>query len=207
MEFGILYKGLILGFSVAAPVGPIGILCINRTINKGYLSGFISGLGAATADVIYGLIAGLGITVISDFLIDHKIWFQAIGLVLLFYIGIRIIGKREVDLEISKDVEPTLVKDYISTFILTLTNPIAIFFFLAVFAGMGLTTCNKITIWFLLLGLFVGSAIWWFFLSMVSHKIKNKLSGKTLKRIDIVSGTAIIGIAIFMLINLIKELL
>ena len=89
LEF--VYKGLILGFSVAAPVGPIGVLCINRTINKNFAAGFVSGLGAATADLIYGLIAGLGLTTISAFVIDKKIWIQMFGLLFLLYLGTKTI--------------------------------------------------------------------------------------------------------------------
>ena len=95
MELTFLYKGLIIGFSVAAPVGPIGILCINRTLNKGYISGLITGLGATTADLIYGLIAGLGSTVISGFLLDYKVWLQVFGLIFLLYLGVKTLSRKK----------------------------------------------------------------------------------------------------------------
>ena len=139
MSLEFLYKGLILGFSVAAPVGPIGVLCINRTINKNFAAGFVSGLGAATADLIYGLIAGLGLTVISTFLIDQKMWIQLIGLFFLIYLGLKTIMKKESDIEFKSLVDNGLLKDYFSTLILTITNPITILFFVAVFAGLGLS--------------------------------------------------------------------
>lgn len=87
MDLTFLYTGLILGFSVAAPVGPIGILCINKTIKKGYISGLITGLGATTADLIYGLIAGLGLTIVSGFLLNYKFWMQGIGLIFFNVFG------------------------------------------------------------------------------------------------------------------------
>lgn len=116
MDWLFLYKGLILGFSVAAPVGPIGILCINRTVNKNFLSGVVSGLGAATADVIYGLIAGLGLTIISNFLLEQKLWMQIVGLIFLFYLGIKTLAKKKVNFELQKTTKSTLFKDFISTF-------------------------------------------------------------------------------------------
>ena len=133
MSLIFLYKGLILGFSVAAPVGPIGVLCINRTINKSYVSGLVTGLGAATADLIYGLIAGLGLTIISNFLIDQKLWIQTIGLIFLFYLGIKTLMKKKTEIEFNKTIDTRLFKDYLTTFILTITNPATILFFLAVF--------------------------------------------------------------------------
>jgi len=139
MNLEFLYKGLLLGFSVAAPIGPIGVLCINRTINKNFIAGFVSGLGAATADLIYGLIAGLGLTVISTFLINQKFWIQIIGLVFLFYIGIKTIIKKDNDIEFKSVTDKGLLKDYFSTLILTITNPMTILFFIAVFAGLGLS--------------------------------------------------------------------
>ena len=91
MDINFLIRGLIIGFSVAAPVGPIGILCINRTIKKGCISGLTTGLGAASADLIYGLIAGFGLVFISNFLLNQKLLIQSLGLVFLFYLGFKII--------------------------------------------------------------------------------------------------------------------
>ena len=118
-----------LGFSVAAPVGPIGLLCINRTINKNFAAGFVSGLGAATADLIYGFIAGFGLTMISTFLIDQKTWIQLIGSCFLIYLGIKTIKKREPKIEFNSASDKGLLKDYFSTLILTITNPLTILFF------------------------------------------------------------------------------
>jgi len=206
MNLIFLYKGLILGFSVAAPVGPIGILCINRTINKNYVSGLITGLGAATADLIYGLIAGFGLTIISDFLISHKLWIQIIGLAFLFYLGVKTLVKKKNEIKFDKSLHKGLFKDYLSTFILTITNPMTILFFIAVFAGLGLanTSNDKISAILLVLGMFFGSAIWWLILSGLSYNLKKRISKKILLRIDFLSGITIIIFGIYILIELMK---
>ena len=208
MELIYLYKGLILGFSVAAPVGPIGVLCINRTINKGYVSGIISGLGAATADLIYGLIAGLGLTVISNTLIENKLLIQSVGLLFLFYLGIKTLLKKQRDFETEDSKKSGLFKDYLTTFMLTITNPVTILFFLAVFAGLGLTNSqnNNLSTILLVLGVFSGSGFWWIFLSGLTYKLKNKISKKIFKKIDFVSGIIILVFGLFILYDLINEL-
>jgi len=172
-----LYTGLLLGFSVAAPVGPIGILCINRTINKNFTSGFVSGLGAATADLLYGLIAAFGLTVISTFLIDQKFWIQLAGLVFLIYLGIKTIIRKDHDIEFKQSTDKGLIKDYLSTLILTITNPVTILFFIAVFAGLGLSnSINGLdSALQLIFGVFMGSCLWWLFLSGITHRLKTKI--------------------------------
>jgi threonine/homoserine/homoserine lactone efflux protein len=208
MSLEFLYKGLILGFSVAAPVGPIGILCINRTLNKSFASGFVSGLGAATADLLYGSIAGFGLSAVSTFLIDQKIWVQLTGLVFLVYIGIKLILKKDDDIEFKPVTDNGLLKDYFSTLALTITNPVTILFFIAVFAGLGLA--NTITgiqaVLQLILGVFTGSCIWWLFLSGLTMKLKTRINKSLLKWIDSVSGVLILFFGLLILINLIKEL-
>lgn len=202
MIFEFLYKGLILGFSVAAPVGPIGILCINRTINKNFTAGFVCGLGAATADLVYGLIAGLGLTAISSFLIDRKLWIQVIGLGFLIYIGIKIIMKREKEIQFNSIADKGLLKDYLSTLVLTIANPMTILFFIAVFAGLGLAeTINGFySAIQLVLGVFIGSSIWWIFLSGLTNKLKMKINKKILRKIDLVSGISILFFGLLILI-------
>ncbi len=209
MEFDFLIKGLILGFSVAAPVGPIGILCINRTLKKRFISGFVSGLGAAFADVVYGLIAGLGLTAISSFLIEQKILIQSIGLVFLFYLGIKTLLTKNKNKKELKDQKKGLFKDLASTFLLTISNPATILFFIAVFAGLGISNTEKnyLSSTLLILGVFLGSSVWWLFLNCISYKLRNKLKDNFFKKIDIVSGVIILAFACWLLFDLIKGLI
>ena len=203
-----LFKGLFLGLSVSAPVGPIGILCINRTLNKNQLSGFVSGMGAATADLIYGMIAGFGLTIVSNFLIDQKLWIQGVGLILLFYIGLNIILKKKKELVETELKDESLLRDYFSTFLLTITNPLTILLFLGAFAAMGLSNLKEshTSLFFLLSGVFIGSASWWLFLSRITHSLKTKITSKLLGRIDTISGSVICFIALCLLVDLTIQL-
>lgn len=137
MDIIFLLKGLLIGFTVAAPVGPIGILCINRTLSKGRLTGFVSGLGAASADAIYGCIAAFGLTFITSFLISQKLWLQLIGGLFLCYLGIQTYRSRPAGHAASAR-GGGLLKSYTSVFFLTVTNPMTILFFIGIFSGIGL---------------------------------------------------------------------
>src|SRR5512147_916819 len=128
-------QGLILGFSIAAPVGPIGVLCIRRTLADGRMSGLVSGLGAATADAIYGSVAAFGLTFISGFLIDQKLWLGLLGGAFLCYLGLRTFLSQPAQ-QVALAQGQGLVGAYGSTFFLTLTNPMTILSFMAMFAGI-----------------------------------------------------------------------
>jgi threonine/homoserine/homoserine lactone efflux protein len=162
MDFTFLLEGLVIGFSIAAPVGPIGMLCIRRTLAEGRLSGIASGLGAATADAVYGCVAALGLTFISNILIDQQVWLRLIGGLFLCYLGIKTFLARP-----TKRAALTkgngLVGAYASTFFLTLTNPMTILSFSAIIAGLGLASAgrNFISAGALVLGVFIGSSLWW----------------------------------------------
>ncbi|MCE2928079.1 MAG: LysE family transporter, partial [Candidatus Caenarcaniphilales bacterium] len=136
-----LIKGLIIGFCIAAPVGPIGLLCIQRTLNYGALSGLLSGLGAASADAFYGAVAAYGLTLISNFLIGQQFWFKCIGGLFLLYLGYQTY-KSKVAENCASAKHKGLLSDYFSTVFLTATNPTTILSFVAVFAGLGLANTN-----------------------------------------------------------------
>ncbi|HEY9599382.1 MAG TPA: LysE family transporter, partial [Cyanophyceae cyanobacterium] len=167
MDISFFVKGLIIGFSIAAPVGPIGVLCIYRTLTQGCVSGLVSGLGAATADAIYGSIAGLGLTFLSGVLIHQQRWLQFFGGAFLCYLGI----KTWVSLPAQQAAPAkgkSLIRAYTSTFFLTLTNPMTILSFTAIFAGLGLVSdrSNSISAMVWVAGVFTGSAFWWLLLSI-----------------------------------------
>src|SRR3989344_6339612 len=164
METIFLIKGLIIGFSIAAPVGPIGLLCIQRTITYGRTSGLLTGLGAATADGLYGAVAAFGLTIISNFLVGQQFWFRLIGGVFLLYLGIKTFLSKPAEKTVTES-HKGLFSDYLSTVFLTLTNPTTILSFVAVFAGLGLGSMNGNTSSAILMvaGVIVGSAFWWLF--------------------------------------------
>ena len=166
MSIDFFLKGLILGFSIAAPVGPIGVLCIRKTLQFGRFSGFVSGLGAALADAIYAIIAAFGLTFIADFLLAGQFWFRLLGGGFLLYLGWKTFVAKP-NAELKNVSHTTLFNDFASTFFLTLTNPMTILSFLAVFAGLGLSSIkgDYVQASVLVLGVFLGSAIWWLTLS------------------------------------------
>ncbi len=202
MDFFI--KGLIIGFSIAAPVGPIGLLCIQRTLIHGRVSGFVSGLGAATADSIYGSIAGFGLTIVSHFLIDQRMGIHLLGGVFLLLLGLKGLFAKPVA-SVARTSNPArgIGWHYLSTFLLTMTNPMTILSFLAVFAalGVGNSTHEYANATFTVIGVFVGSATWWWILSSSASWLKDKLHSATLQWIGRVSAVIIMGFGVFGIVS------
>jgi len=204
-HLNVLLKGLVIGFVIAAPVGPIGILCARRTIMHGRRAGFFSGMGAASADTIYGFIAAFGLTVISDFLLDHQILLRLTGGAILCVLGIKTLlvppgAEREIPKSIKK-----YAGMYTSTFLLTLTNPMTIFSFAAVFAGFGLAgTMGSVSIaGTLVLGVFLGSGLWWLFLIGIFSLFKKRFENHEPQWINRFAGIIIAGSGVFILASLI----
>lgn len=193
MDISFFLRGLVIGFSIAAPVGPIGVLCIRRTLTQGRLSGLVSGLGAATADAIYGVVAGFGLTLISGILINQAVWFQLIGGAFLCYLGYTtFLAKPAEKAADAKDYG--LLGAYISTVFLTLTNPATILSFAAVFAGLGLASAggNYGSASVLVLGVFTGSALWWLLLSGGISLLRSKFSLSGLQWLNKISGSILL---------------
>ena len=208
MDLSIFIQGLIIGFSIAAPVGPIGILCIRRTLTEGRLSGFVSGLGAATADAVYGSIAGFGLTFISTFLIEQSQWLRLIGGGFLLYLGIRTFlaqTKSMADPDSPLVQEVNLTGNYLSTFVLTLTNPLTILSFVAIFAGLGIgstSSGNYLSAFILVIGVFLGSGCWWFILSGAVGLFRQRFKPDSLIWVNRISGVIIIIFGIIAILSL-----
>ena len=203
MDFSLFVKGLIIGFSIAAPVGPIGVLCIRRTLAEGRISGFVSGMGAATADALYGCVAGFGVTYISNFLMGQQFAFRLIGALFLGYLGARIFFSKPAEAP-SKAEGKGLAGAYASTLFLTLTNPVTILAFAAIFAGLGLgNSGGDYTAGMLLvLGVFLGSAAWWLFLSTGVGLFRTWFNGPRLRWVNRLSGVIIAGFAFLAFLSL-----
>ncbi len=203
MNINFFLKGLIIGFSIAAPVGPIGVLCIRRTLTQGHTSGLISGLGAATADAIYGCIAALGLTFISSLLISQQIWLRLIGGAFLCYLGIKTFVTQPTQ-KAAKTKGNSLVIAYASTFSLTLTNPMTMLSFAAIFAGLGVasTPGNYVLAMVLVLGVFIGSALWWLLLCAGISLFQTKLTPRRLQWVNRISGVMITMFGLVALLSL-----
>ena len=198
MAFDYLIKGLLVGFSIAAPVGPIGVLVIRRTLTEGRLSGFVTGLGAAVADGTYGFIAGFGLTSISNFLISQQFWMKLFGGAFLLYLGIKTLISKAATKEANMD-SSGLLKNFTSTMLLTITNPVTILSFFAIFAGLGLgqEQTDYLSSTTLVFGVFIGSAFWWLVLSSLLNFFRDKITPNGLTWINRFSGLMIISFAIF----------
>lgn len=198
-----LLKGLLLGFSIAAPVGPIGVLCIKRTLTNGMRTGFISGLGAATADAIYGIVAALGLTVVSQFLLNQQSVLHIAGGLFLLYLGYQSY-KSPITVAAAAKNNEGLLRAYASTLFLTITNPMTILSFAAIFAGVGFVSLSNdyLSACMLVLGVFLGSMLWWLLLSAMIHKLRNKFEQKHIRLVNRLSGLIITGFGIYSLISL-----
>jgi len=194
MESSLFIKGFIIGFSIAAPVGPIGILCIQRTLSGGNLQGLVSGLGAATADALYGFIAAFGLTFISNFLVDQSIWFRLIGGLFLCYLGVRAFLKKPQEQTVSV-ANSTNLSAYGTTFFLTLTNPMTILFFVGIFAGLGIVSES------IHYASAAGSAAWWLLLSGATGLFRSKISEGKLALVNKISGVVILAFGVAALIS------
>jgi predicted secreted hydrolase/threonine/homoserine/homoserine lactone efflux protein len=188
-----LLRGLMIGFSIAAPVGPIGVLCIRRTLSYGRWVGFISGLGAATADALYGSIAAFGLAFLASFLVGQQVLLRLVGGLFLLYLGVRTFLARPASHEAQAHGE-SMPSAYFSTFFLTLTNPLTILSFAAIFAGLGLTSQaeNYRSAGLLVAGVFLGSASWWLILSSLADLFRSRMNISAMTWANRISGTIIV---------------
>lgn len=204
MDIALLLRGFVIGLSIAMPVGPICVLCIRRTIAEGRLRGIASGLGAATGDAVYGSIAGFGLTFISNILIGQQESLRLIGGLFLCYLGIRtLLAKPAKRAALAYD--DRLAGAYASTFILTLTNPMTILSFAALFAGLGLAGAGSgiSSALALVLGIFTGSLSWFFILCCSVDLFRDRLDSHRLLWLNRVSGAIIIGFGLAALLSII----
>jgi len=201
MDIGFFLRGIAIGFSIAAPVGPIGVLCIRRTLADGRAAGLASGLGAATADAVYGCAAGFGLTFISNTLIGQQLWFRVIGGTFLCYLGLKTLLARPAE-EAAPAGSNSLIAAYASTFFLTLTNPMTILSFAAIFAGLGGASGDYVSATVLVLGVFIGSALWWLTLSTGVSTFRTKFTPHGLRWVNRISGLVIAAFGLLALLGL-----
>lgn len=198
-HLSLLLRGFIIGISIAAPVGPIGVLCIRRTLADGRLSGFLSGLGAATADMIYGAIAAFGLTIVMDLLFGQAIWLRLLGGSFLIYLGTRTFLSKPAE-QAAQTNRNGLIGAYLSTFFLTITNPMTILAFIGIFAGAMPVGANNSPL-VLVAGVFAGSAFWWLALSLGVGLMRERLGPNLMLWINRLSGMIIFVFGVYILLN------
>ncbi len=198
MEASFFVRGLLIGLSIAATVGPMSVLCIQRTLYKGQLYGLVSGLGIATADAVYGGIAGFGVALIANFLVSQQLWIRLIGGVFLLYLGSKTLLTRPAERAASASANG-FVGAYVSTLLLTLTNPLTILSFAAIFAGIGVGGASKsyVSATIVVAGVFIGSTLWWCILTGGISLLRGKFTARWLLWINRISGViiALFGVA------------
>lgn len=194
MDAVTVLKGIVIGFSIAAPVGPIGVLCIRNTLAGGRLYGLTSGMGAATADALYGSIAGFGLTALSDLLVSQRGLLGVAGGVFLCYLGIRTLMSAPTE-KPAPGIKKSLWGTYASTFLLTLLNPMTILSFAAVFAGLGFAgqDGSLLPAALLVAGVFIGSSLWWLTLSGAVGILRDRINPRRLRGVNIFSGLIILS--------------
>ena len=205
MEFQFIIKGIIIGLLVSTPIGPMGILCVQRTLNKGKSSGFSSGMGIATADAIFALIAGLGISFIIHFLSEQQLIIKMIGGLVIAFIGLKIFIANPVkQLKKHRREGKNLFEDFISILFMALSNPFTVFLYIAIFAGLNLqdVSTGYSSALLVVTGVFVGASISWFTISTVIHHFRAKIRLRKLMLINRIAGITIILFGVFAICSL-----
>ena len=199
----VFLKGLVFGFILAGTVGPMWILCFRRTVAHGPLTGFVSGMGIAVADGLYGAVAAFGLTAISGFLLKHSYWIGLLGSVFLLYLGLKTLLAKPEFKEKAETGNLNHASAFLSTLGLTLANPPTILAFVAIFAGLGLASgADYTSASIIVLGVFLGSASWWILLAAGAGWLRNRMGPRFLHTINIVSGLMILGFAVWQVATL-----
>jgi threonine/homoserine/homoserine lactone efflux protein len=189
-DLELLSKGVLAGLAISAPVGPVNVFCISRTLTQGRMAGLMSGLGAATADTVYGAIAGFSISFVIQFLVREEFWIRLCGGTLLVAIGVLYYFKKPQSL--ANESPSSVHTDYISAFFLNLTNPTTVLSFLAILAalGMGHHRAQWLTV-LLVAGIFSGAMLWWIVLCAATSHFRERFDQSAMLWMNRIAGLAI----------------
>ena len=200
----ILLKGIVLGLAISMPLGPIGIILVNRTIKRGFLSGFFSGLGLATADTILAVLAGVGFSVIISFIKEQRFIISIIAGIIIIGIGLKVFLSNPVkDFRNREKANKSLWRDYYSLFMVSISNPYTIFIFVAFFSGIHINSkiSPELVPFFLIPGIFLGAVSWWFILSYFVSRFKKKIRLRSIVKVNKIAGITIMVIGIIVLLS------
>ena len=196
-------QSLLIGLSIAAPVGQIGVLAINRTLQFGPAAGIATGLGAAVADALYGAIGAFGVTVLIRWLVDHKAAFAIVGSLVLLWMAWRI-ARQPPAAQRANGQRAALPRLFAGTFVLTLSNPTTILSFIAVFGAIaGRTTVASP--WLMIAGVFTGSALWWLLLAGAVGRLRTRFDARWQHRVNLASAALLAGFALWQLGHLLPS--
>ncbi len=208
MSFKLLWEGFMIGMAVSVPLGPLGMLCIKRTVNKNWKSGFLSGLGIAASDAIYAIIAGFSLTIIITFINRYEIYFEILGASMVVFLGLHIfLSNPAKEIQKFKQKGTSYLQDFLTAFLLTVTNPLSVFVFIAIFTSYSLVLQLSQLFEALLIvgGIFAGGASWWFIITGLAYLFKHKLTINTLWWANKIIGMGVILIAVSLFILLLLK--
>lgn len=203
-----LLHGLLIGILVSAPMGPIGALCIQRTLNKGRWSGFYTGVGAAISDCIYCLLTGLGLSFVTDYILEYQIWIEIFGSVALFLFGYYIFRRNPAgSLRTADDRPNAYTRDFATGFLLTFSNPLIIFLILGLFARFNIMQDSVLITIAGFLSIGAGALLWWLGITTAVSKMSSRFNVRSLWIVNRIIGTIIILFALFGFVAGIYDLL
>lgn len=198
--FGDLFlKGLIIGIMVSVPLGPIGLLIIQKAVNKNRVAGIMSGFGVALADAVYAVIAGFSLTYVLDFIRKHELFFEIVAAVTLILLGLSIYFKNPIkEIRSIRKKGNSYFQDFIWTFLITMSNPGSVFIFLAVLTGSGvvLSISEPMQALSIILGVFTGGSAWWIILASTVHIFRHRFNLRVLWWFNKIAGIIIILIVV-----------
>ena len=206
----LVFKGILIGMIASAPMGPVGILCVQRTLNKGRWYGFVTGIGAAVSDIIYALITGAGMSFVMDIINNHqnKFWLQLSGSVMLLIFGIICWRSNPTkNMHQSGTNKGTLVHNGVTAFLVTFSNPLIIFLFMGLFAQFAFVIPDHPVEMFIgYLSIVAGALIWWFGLTWLVDKVRNIFDERGILIINRVIGCAVILFSLIVLFGTVFNL-
>lgn len=204
----LIAEGIAIGFMASVPLGPIGVICIQRTLSGSRMTGFVSGMGAATADTIFAVAAIFSLSLVTSFIDTHIHWLKVIGGILVIILGLTIFYKRVGRTSGAKRNTGNMVSNYLSVLFLTLTNPSYILIFVALFAAVGINNADS-PWWenlFVVAGVFAGAGTWWFTLTWLINLLRKKFTLRHIWWINKITGSLIVVIGAFVILSLIIKL-
>ena len=205
MDIHLLWKGIITGFAVSIPLGPLGILCIQRTVNKNWESGIFSGIGVATADTVYALIAGFSLSIIMDFIRTYELYFKLVGFFVLTLLGIYIFSSNPTkQIQDYKRRGSSHLQDFLTTFLITLSNPLSVFVFVAIFTSYSIVLhfSHPVDALLTIGGIFIGGVSWWILITGLANRFRHKFSINVLYWANRIIGLVVIVIAVVFFVYL-----
>ena len=205
MDLNLLWKGVVTGLAVSIPLGPLGILCIQRTVNKNWKSGIFSGIGIAMADTVYAFVAGFSLSIIVDFIRTYELYFKLVGFFVLLLLGIYIFRSNPTkQIQDYKLKGSSHLQDFLTTFLVTLSNPLSVFVFIAIFTGYSIVLQFSQPLEALLMigGIFMGGSLWWLIITGFANLFRHKFTINTLYWANRIIGLGVIVIAVAFFIYL-----